>query len=64
MENHPFDVLARPSAAALAQMNKAPVMRRNHMLPGKEASICIKTNQGNISMAKWRDETSSSSLRC
>lgn len=64
MENHPFDVLARPSAAALAQMNKAPVMRRNHMLPGKEASICIKTNQGNICMAKWRDETSSSSLRC
>lgn len=32
MEKHPFDVLPRPSAAALAQMNKAPVMRRNHML--------------------------------
>lgn len=44
MENDPFDVLPRPSDAVVAQMNKAPVMRRNHMLPGKQTSICFKTN--------------------
>lgn len=45
MENHPFDVLPRPCNAAVAQMNKASVMRRNHMLLGKETNI-LKLTRG------------------